>query len=136
MITLKSKFKEAYDVCVSLEACEPALDWMRALLKKNPEISVGESLDLINSDEKADETWAVWNLFHAKGNLDEDVQNGFIRKIKTPMFALQVLLKCEFLTAEQDAVLEKIYKGKLPTAEKELRTGVITTAKSRLNQWQ
>lgn len=133
MITMKSKFKEAVDVLIRLGACGDNLEWCNALLKAKPEMLVPEALDALCKDEKAPQGWSVWIVAKGNGEIDTEVQNGFMKKITDPMTALQVLLQADYLTAEQDAVMEAIYKGKLPTAEKELRTGVITTAKARLN---
>jgi hypothetical protein len=132
MITLKSKFSDAYEVCRRLGACEENLVWGQELMKTNPEMLVDESLDILYNDKKAPEGWAAWIIIKGKGEIDEDVQNGFMRKIKDPMTALQLLLKCDHLTDEQDMVLKAKYEGKLPTAEKELRTGIVVIAKSKL----
>ena len=61
--------------------------------------------------------------------LDEEVRKGFIDKIKDPMTACQVFIKCaQVLTEAEDILLKSKYEGKLPTAEKELRTGVVCRA--------
>ena len=132
MITMKSKFSDAYEVCRRLGACEENLKWGQALMKKYPDLLVAESLEILRKDEKAPQSWSVWIVAKGNGEIDEEVQNGFMKKITDPMTALQLLLQADYLTAKQDAFLENIYKGKLPTAEKELKTGVIKTAKSRL----
>jgi hypothetical protein len=132
MITMKSKFSEAYEVCKRLGACEENLLWGQALMKKYPDLLVSESLKILKEDTKAPQLWSVWIVAKGKGEIDTEVQNGFMEKITDPMTALQLLLQADYLTEKQDKYLEKIYKGKLPTAEKELRKGVITTAKSRL----
>ena len=133
MITMKSKFSDAFEVCRRLGACKENLDWGKALMEKYPDLLVSESLKILKEDTKAPQLWSVWIVAKGKGEIDEEVQNGFMEKITDPMTALQLLLQADYLTEKQDKYLEKIYKGKLPTAEKELKTGVIKIAKAKLN---
>jgi hypothetical protein len=45
---------------------------------------------------------------------------------------LQVRAKCDFLTTAEHATLLSKYEGKLPTAEKEIRTGVVTLCSAKV----
>ena len=61
--------------------------------------------------------------------LDEECRKFFIDKIKDEMTACQIYIKlAPILTTAEDTLLTAKYKGKLPTAEKELRDGVVTRA--------
>lgn len=128
MITLKTPLKEFIELCEQKGACSDAVPWMKSQLKNDPSVSVAKSVSIYLADKNLSETWAVWLLKNFK-DLDVNIQNMYIKKIRTPMFALQLLLDCDFLTDEQDAVLKAKYEGKLPTAEKEIKSSIIITAK-------
>lgn len=128
MITLKTPLKEFIELCKTKGACSDAIPWMESQLKIDPRASVEKAVSIYLADKNLSETWAVWLLKNFK-DLDVNIQNMYIKKITTPMFALQLLLDCDFLSDEQDAVLKAKYEGKLPTAEKEIKNGTIITAK-------
>jgi hypothetical protein len=58
-----------------------------------------------------------------------DIRKVLIDKIKGPMIAFSLYVSLDFLTEEEDKLLEEKFKGKLPTAEKELEDGKVTRAK-------
>lgn len=58
-----------------------------------------------------------------------DIRRVLIGKIQDPMRAFQAYLTFDWLTDEEDKLLEEKFKGKLPTAEKELESGIVTRAK-------
>ena len=128
MITLKTPLKEFIELCEQKGACSNAVPWMKSQLKIDPRASVEKAVSIYLADKNLSETWAVWLLKNFK-DLDVNIQNMYIKKITTPMFALQLLLDCDFLSDEQDAVLKAKYEGKLPTAEKEIANSTIMTAK-------
>ena len=57
-----------------------------------------------------------------------------INKIKKPENALHLVRECEFLSAEEVTLLKKKFEGKMPTAEKEIKTGVVTLACDRVKK--
>lgn len=132
MITLKTKLKDFIKLCKTKGACGDAITWMESQLKDNPEILVDKSISVYLADKTLSEMWAFWLLKNIK-ELDVDIQNRYITKITNPMTALQLLLDCDFLSDAQDVVLKSKYEGKLPTAEKELQTSIVVTAKSKLD---
>jgi len=128
MLTLKSKFSEFIDLCTKLGACEEADVWMKKELALNKEITLGDLLKRYLVDDKGSEGWAPWIIIKAKAEIGSDVVDMFISKIKDPMSAMQLYLKCDSLTTTSDALLVAKYEGKLPVAEKELQDGIITRA--------
>lgn len=128
MITMKSPFVEFIELCRKHDACEDqgAFRWMAREIEKNKDITFGEAMKDYLVDETADASYSFWILEMAGKELDEEVRQGFIAKIKDPMTACQIFIKCgHVLTETEDILLKEKYEGKLPTAEKELRTGVI-----------
>jgi len=135
MLTLKSKFSEFIDLCRKNGACSSegdAIPWMEGVAKSGVGI-FGDALNIYAKDEKIPEVWNEWVLNIIGKELDEKVRKIFISKIKEPMVAFQLYKNCCFLTDEEDKLLEAkfIKDGKhlLPTAEKELATGIVTRAK-------
>ena len=127
MLTLESKFSEFMDICIKAGACPEAVEWMKKQLALNKGMTFGDAMKNFVSDSKAEEGWASWNIEKLGKELGSDAIDGFISKIKNEMSACQVYIKCApVLTTTQDTTLKAVYEGKLPTAEKELRDGVIT----------
>ena len=58
-----------------------------------------------------------------------DIRKVLIGKIKDPMMAFSIYLTFDWLTDEEDKQLEDKFKGKLPTAKKELKDRIVKRAK-------
>ena len=135
MLTLKSKFSEFIELCRKAGACSDkgeAIPVMESANKGEGMKADGTCADgfkLYLSDEKMPEEWASWVLDKVGKELDEDCRKFFIDKIKNEMVACQVYIKCApILTTTEDTLLTAKFEGKLPTAEKELRDGIVTRA--------
>lgn len=136
MLTLKSPFSEFIDLCRTAGACADgaALATMTDMntdkdkqTEKN--LSFQEGLELYVGDEALPDEWSEWVLIHVGKELDEVVRGYFINKISNARFAMRVYVDCgDFLTDKEDELLIAKYKGKLPTAEKELSTNIVTRA--------
>jgi len=75
--------------------------------------------------ETPKQSWAVWYLrVLGKENSEENCL-AMIAHITDPMVAFNLYLKLPWLTDKEDKLLEDKFKGKLPTAEKELLQGVL-----------
>ena len=74
--------------------------------------------------------WAVWDLTVFGKDEEVAIRKVMIAKIKEPMMAFRMYLDLDFLTTDEDKMLEDIFKGKLPRAEKELADGVTARAKN------
>ena len=77
-----------------------------------------------------DQSWAYWDLHVLGAITDSEVRKILIGKIEDPMIAFNLYLSLPWLTDEEDKLLEEKFKGKLPTAEKELADGIVKRAKN------
>ena len=131
MLTLKSKFSEFISLCSKAGACADkgeAIPVMEDANKGNGMTADGTCEDgfkLYLSDTKFPEGWAYWVLDKVGKEMDEACRGYFISKIKDPIGSLHILAKVDFTVSEQK-ILKANYEGKLPTAEKELRDGVVS----------
>jgi hypothetical protein len=125
MLTLKSKFSDYIEVLRKAGACEPVVAIHDDMVKKTPNLTVGEVYKTFSDDPNFNEGWAYWVLDLMGKELDVKIREIAINKIKDPMFCLQLLTKCDFLTEAEHTLLKSKYAGKLPVAEKEIRDGVV-----------
>jgi hypothetical protein len=130
MLTLDSKFSEFISLCALNGACSgkgDAIPTMEEANKGFGMVADGTCKDgfelYLNS--AFPESWAQWVLENVGKEMDEKCREYFVKKIKEPMGALQILTRVDFSSAEQ-TVLKKVYEGKLPTAEKEIRDGIVS----------
>jgi hypothetical protein len=70
-----------------------------------------------------------WDLVHFGEETSPELRKVMLATIKDPMMAFRVYLDYSWLIDEEDKLLEEKFKGKLPTAENELATGVVKRAK-------
>ena len=132
MLTLKSPFKDFIELCRKAGACSDkgeAIPVMEYANKGNGMTADGTCAEgfKLYLDGKFPEGWAEWVLNNVGKDMDDKCRKFFIDKIKNEMTACQVYIKCApILTAKEDTMLKAVYKGKLPTAEKELRDGIVT----------
>lgn len=73
--------------------------------------------------------WGVWFLHRFGEETDPSLREKILAAIKDPMMAFSVYLSLAWLTNEEDKLLEDKFKGQLPTAEAELKSGIVTRAK-------
>ena len=138
MLTLESKFSEFIELCRKAGACADegeAIPVMEDANKGNGMTADGTCADgfaLYRDGKEFPESWAEWVLEKVGKEMDEKCRAFFIAKIKNEMSALQVRAKCDFLTTAEHATLLSKYEGKLPTAEKEIRTGVVTLCSAKV----
>jgi len=129
MLTLESKFSDYVEALRKAGACAEVVAIHDEMLKKNPALTVGDVYKAFSEDPKFEEGWAYWVLELMGKELDVKVREIAIAKIKNEMTAFQLDLKCSnFLTTAEKATVIAKYEGKLPTAEKELRDGIVTRA--------
>jgi len=72
---------------------------------------------------------APWTLLKLGRDAPPELRDILIEKVRDPMIAFTLYLRLEWLTDEEDKLLEEKFKGKLPTAEKELADHIVTRAK-------
>jgi hypothetical protein len=104
----------------AIGACMDAAPWYKKYEGKI-------TLDMIEGCP--DEAWIAWAIYRLGAKMDEGTRRVMLSKVRNPMLAFQLYLRLRFLTDEDDRLLERAFKGKLPKAEEELRTGVIRRAK-------
>lgn len=76
-----------------------------------------------------DQSWAAWYLSVFGKENDVELREKIFAHIKDPMMAFSLYLRLDWLTDEEDKLLEAKFKGKLPTAEAELAQGIVKRAK-------
>lgn len=103
-------------------ACQEAIDYCR----KQGDISLVSGARALPEHKHG---WSAWVISHWGKEMDNDTRMAFIENVKDPMLALSLYLRLPFLTDEEDKVLESVFRGKLPRAEKELAEGVVSRAK-------
>ena len=135
MITLKSSTKEYLDLCILHAGCIRAMEpiSMRASQMKEGEDSIEEGLKIYMENKEWLEGWSVWTLMKFGKELCPEIRKIHIDKIETPMMAMDLYLKCDHLTDDEDQLLEGKFRGKLPTAEKELQDKKVIRLKDGNN---
>lgn len=129
MLTLKSPFSEYMKLLSTKTACGSITPFNDVIKKLNVEkITVDEAYDVLNK-EPIPELWIIWLLENLGKELGPDIRMRLFTKIVKPTTALRIFMDFVFLTDEEDIMLKKMFKGKLPTAEKEISTGVVIRSK-------
>ena len=132
MLTLESKFAEFIALCVKNGACSDKAEGVFAMkeavqgfgMPKDGTCKDGFELHL--NDSRFPERWSSWVLDHVGKEMDEKCRKYFIDKISNPVDVLQLLIRRDFFTESEVALLKQKYSGKLPTAEKEIRDGIVS----------
>lgn len=109
-----------------LLACAEAIDWYRHFT----DVPFGESIDAVLADTTANPSWTAWFLTILGEKIDPEPRKRLLGKIRDPMMAFSLYLGCEWLTDEEDQLLEAKFKGKLPAAEAELAQGIMSRRKT------
>ena len=127
MITRETKFSELVNLGMNIVE-DPASCKEMAVAQKqvavNPDLTVGDFIDGKVSGVK-DEGHFYGVLIEKGDECSPEVREGFIKKIKDPMIALQLYMRLKSVTNEEKKILKEKFKGLLPTAEKELKEGKI-----------
>lgn len=122
----KDSLSGLYKVLQKLNACDEALDrYADESFVVNDDI-----FSDIQHSKDVDQSWAMWSLTVLGKRLEESLRHRCIDKIRTAMEAFIIYLDCDYLTAEEDKLLEEKFKGKLPRAEQELRDGIVRRKKT------
>lgn len=70
-----------------------------------------------------------WDIINFGEETSPELRKVMLAAITDTMMAFHLYHSLPFLTDEEDKLLEEKFKGKLPTAENELATGVVKRAK-------
>ena len=131
MLTLKSKFSD-YLALISVKSpCANQITSFDGLVKKSSlaEMSIDKAFDILDKENQVSEIWIRWTFEKFGSQLGEDIRLRLLTKITNPMTAMRLYLDVDFLTEKEDAMLKKIFDGKLPTAEKEVQLGIVSRKK-------
>lgn len=132
MLTLESKFAEFIALCVKNGACANTGEAIPVMEKADTGVGMpkggtcAEGFALYRDGKEFPASWAEWVLEKVGKEMDEKCRAFFIAKLKEPMSCLQLLTRCDFFTENEVVLLKGKYTGKLPTAEKEIRDGIIS----------
>jgi len=118
--------KDFEKMLIRLKACGEA---MNRLHKDYPaqQLSTATLLDICNTFP--DQSWTIWVLKVFGQDMSTDLRQVLISKVTDSMMAFRLYLDFPWLTDEEDILLEAKFKGKLPTAEKELADGIVKRSK-------
>ncbi|GAI94511.1 unnamed protein product [marine sediment metagenome] len=113
-----------FDRFGKLNACAESVPFYKKYIGK----TFGEFIDGFSRGEY-DPAWGVWllKLFGEEIDLKERLK--VIAPIKDSMTAFNLYLDLSWLTDKESKLLESKFKGKLPTAERELRDGIVKRSK-------
>lgn len=119
------KVRDSIAVIQSQNACQEAIDWWA----KRKAYTLLELAKEYLAATNTPASWAAWYLEVIGNKADLEIRKCMIVKITDPMQAFSIYLGCDFLTDEEDRLLEEKFIGKLPRAEQELRDGVVRRKK-------
>lgn len=105
-----------------------------AWLKRfGPDATLEDVSKSISSDPIVPVQWAHWLLKNFGKDFDESIRSHMIEKIRKhegqEMAAFILWRDSEWLTDEEDSILESIWRNNLPMVEKELKRGLHSRAK-------
>jgi hypothetical protein len=125
MFTRKTPLSEFIVSLEEKKACEESIVWAKKINKNN--ITFGEAIDALVEDGELDQGWAKTVLELWDGELDKEVKKTFLKKITDPMMAFDLYRKLVNIDSEEIDIIKQKFNGKLPTAEKELKDGILTS---------
>jgi hypothetical protein len=125
MLELNSKWSEFVDLLPVRNACDAGINWTKDVLDKDPSMSMATGMEFFLDDPQAPQKWAVWILLNLYDDMSQDLRYLWIKKITYEMEAFQLYIHQKNFTEEEEKILEALFKNKLPTAEKELATGIV-----------
>lgn len=117
MLTLESKFSDYVEALRKAGACEPVVAIHDEMLKKNPDLTVGDVYRTFSEDPKFEEGWAYWVLELMGDELDTKIRKIAIGKITSPKIALTLMQISKIFTEEEITLLKAVYKGKLTSTD-------------------
>ena len=131
IFTLQTPFSEYVLAVKAKNACKEAVDWCEKVSSENKDLTINGALDLYINDTSLGDGWAYWNLTSFESEFDINIKKMFLSKVKEPMIAFQLFKVLKETTKSEETILRNKFRGKLPTAEKELRDGILIREKDR-----
>ena len=121
-------FSKYLDMVRELSACKEFMDYASRYEKDTIEVAYNAM------SKEVSPSWAAWALQQLGSKLEERMRHILIGMITDPMQAFSIHLDCDYLTAEEDKLLEEKFNGKLPRAEQELREGIVRRKKTEVSR--
>jgi hypothetical protein len=123
--------------CIEAVRAHRTFKYGNAWLSRFPPSTTLENVtDAIVNDPIVPVQWAIWLLKNFGDEFDTHCRRRFIEKLSKDnmmeMHAFLIWRDTPWLTDEEDAMLETIWRGKLPTVEDELRRGLHPRKKSTM----
>ena len=124
MLDVNTTINDYIDFLKSRNACDPSIPYLEKLIR--PECQTIADITSAISEGKTsyDTRWAEWTLRNHGDQMTPALQLTFINRITSPMRAFQIYRDCAWVSDEADVELKKIFKDKLPEAEKRLKNGI------------
>lgn len=127
MITLNSLWTDYLVLVNKALAC---VEWGTFIADKyNDKTTVKEMYDYLETSGVLSDEWIIWTIQKFGEQLSEDVRLRLYDGIKDPRVASQIYFKFSYLTDSEDKKLLKIFKGKLPTIEREISENLVPRKK-------
>ncbi|HCP60310.1 MAG TPA: hypothetical protein DIT43_01870 [Dehalococcoidia bacterium] len=108
-----------------IQGCEQAVDHYQAFRDR----PCREAFDDLRDNPLAERSWAAWLMLVFKDKMSQSIRRRAIDKIIDPMTAYHIYVQCDYLTDEEDILLEAKFRGKLPNCEAALDSGAIQRVK-------
>lgn len=116
----ESEFRLVIEDLKQNNACSDAM----VVFDEQSDKTLGQAVDILISSEK--NPWIIWFFKKFRKTLDAGIRRRLLIAIgDKPAFMFRLFVSIDDLTDEEDVILEGVFKGKLPTAEEELKMGEI-----------
>lgn len=135
MITLDSLWTDYLVLVNKASGCANQINKLNSTIagsKKVDTTTVRDMYAILEKSEALSDLWIVWTLEKFGEELSEDVRLRLYDGLKEPRTAAQIYFDFSFLTDKEDNKLFKMFKGKLPTIEKEISEKLVPRKKVRV----
>jgi hypothetical protein len=109
MLTLKSKFSDYVEALRKAGACADVVAIHDEMLKKNPDLTVGDVYKGFSDDPNFEDGWAYWVLELMGKELDVKIREIAINKIKDPFMCLRLAYQCPYFSESEILLLKSKY---------------------------
>lgn len=131
MLDINSTIQDLIDYLKIVNSCVESVPYLEGTITIK-RITLGELAASIDDETSSyNPEWAAWMLRHHSDQMTSALQLSFIKRITMPMIAFQIYRDCFFLSDEADIELVKIFEGKLPNAEQQLKDGIQIREKDK-----
>jgi len=116
----ESEFRLVIEDLKQNNACSDAM----TVFDRCSDKTLGQAVDILISSEN--NSWIIWFFKKCRKILDIETRKRLLFAIgDEPAVMFRLFISIDDLTDEEDEILEGVFKGKLPTAEEELKIGEV-----------